>query len=72
MSTATIISQADLALKNSSYPALRRLFVEGDEDGLVIWGKVSSYFLKQLAQEAVFPVRGSMRLINRVDVERSW
>lgn len=71
MSSATIISQADHALKNSSYPALRRLSVEGEENTLVIWGKVPSYFLKQLAQETVFPIRGPLRLINRVDVERS-
>src|SRR3954451_3837485 len=71
MSPPPIPSQADLALKNSSYPALRRLSVEGEENALVIWGKVSSYFLKQLAQETVIPVRGQLRLINRVDVERS-
>lgn len=68
MSTATIVSSAFDALRQSYYPALRRLSVEWDEDTLVISGKVSTYYLKQLAQEAVMPVRGSLKLVNRVFV----
>src|SRR5215210_3847501 len=68
MSTASILSQADFALKHSSYPALRRLSVDNEEGSLVIWGKVPSYFLKQLAQETIIAIRGPLRLVNRVDV----
>ena len=72
MSTAAILSQADYALKHSSYPALRQLSVDNEEGSLVICGKVTSYHLKQLAQETVFPVRGPFRLVNRVDVVRTY
>jgi hypothetical protein len=68
MSTATILSKADTALKNSFYPALRLLSVERSEETLIISGKVTTYYLKQLAQEAIMPVRGPMRLENRVAV----
>lgn len=68
MSSATIVTSASHALQQSFYPALRRLSVEWAEDSLVISGQVSSYYLKQLAQEAVMPVRGPLKLVNRVNV----
>ena len=37
---------------------------------VVINGRVSSYYLKQLAQEAVMPVLGGRELRNRVAVVR--
>jgi osmotically-inducible protein OsmY len=64
-----IVMSACHALKRSFYPALRRLSVEGTDGALIISGKVSSYYMKQLAQEAVMPVRGSLKLVNRVDVK---
>lgn len=73
MSTATIVSSASHALRRSFYPALRRLSVQqGTEGVLVISGKVSSYYMKQLAQETVMPVRGSLQLVNEVAVEGSF
>jgi hypothetical protein len=72
MSTATIITSATHALKRSFYPALRRLSVEGTESDIIISGKVSSYYMKQLAQETVMPVRGPLKLVNRVDVEGAF
>jgi len=70
MSTATIVTSAAHALKRSYYAALRRLSVEGTDGSIIISGNVSSYYMKQLAQEAVMPVRGSLKLVNRVTVER--
>lgn len=67
-STAQVIVQAAHALKKSSHPALRRLMVEGNEEALIISGRVTSYYLKQLAQETVMPVREGMRLVNQVNV----
>jgi len=58
------------ALRQSSHPALRRLSVEETETCLVITGRVSSYYLKQMAQEAIMPVRGARDVVNRVMVER--
>ncbi|MFO0966008.1 MAG: hypothetical protein U0793_10550 [Gemmataceae bacterium] len=63
-----VVTQAAHALRRSSHPALRRLRVEGNDGALVISGKVTSYYLKQLAQETIMPVRGDLQLVNKVDV----
>lgn len=68
ISTAHVATQAAHALKKSSHPALRKLSVEGMEGNLIISGKVSSYYLKQLAQETIMSVREGHRLVNKVDV----
>lgn len=65
---STVLLRASLALQRSFYPALRRLCVDGDEGRLIISGQVTSYYLKQLAQETIMPVRGPLRLVNQVDV----
>jgi len=67
-STTSVASQAAHALKRSSHPALRLLSVQEHEETLVISGKVSTYYLKQLAQETLMPVRGGLQLVNRVNV----
>ncbi len=64
-------SQAALALRQSPLPPLRKLSLEETDDLIVIEGKVSSYYLKQLAQETVRPLLGGRKLLNRVDVVRS-
>ena len=66
--TLHVVSQAAHALKRSSHPALRNLAVEGTQESLIISGQVSSYYLKQLAQETIMPVRGDLRLLNKIDV----
>ena len=67
-SVTTVLTQASHALKRSSHPALRNLNVEETQESLVISGKVSSYYLKQLAQETIMPVRGGLQLVNKVNV----
>jgi hypothetical protein len=62
---------ADLALRQSPIPALRKLQVEESDQEVVISGSVSSYYLKQLAQETVMPILGQRELFNRVKVVRS-
>jgi hypothetical protein len=64
-------SRADQALRQSPIPALRKLSVEETEHTVVLSGSVSSYYLKQLAQETVMPILGSRELDNRVLVVRS-
>ena len=59
-------SQAIQVLRHSSHPALRRLSVEETDTALVIRGSVSSYYLKQLAQEALMPHLDGRALSNRV------
>ncbi len=59
------------ALRESPIPALRKLAVEEADGTVVISGNVSSYYLKQLAQETVLHVlEDGRRLCNRVAVVR--
>ena len=61
-------THASQALRRSPLPALRKLSLEETDDVVVINGRVSSYYLKQLAQEAVMPALGGRELRNRVAV----
>jgi hypothetical protein len=70
-STATAVSRAAEALRRSVHPALRVLTIEENDTCIVITGRVSSYYLKQLAQETVMPLRGDRTLLNHVTVVRS-
>jgi len=63
-------SRAALALGRSPIPALRKLSLEESEAAVVINGRVTSYYLKQLAQETIMPVLGGRSLFNRVAVVR--
>jgi len=69
MASTQVVSQAAHALRRSLHPALRYLRVESDDHALIISGRVTSYYLKQLAQETIMPVRGGLELVNRVNVE---
>lgn len=51
-------------------PALRFLNVEETATTVTITGRVPSYYLKQLAQEAVLPVLRGRTLLNEVAVVR--
>jgi len=64
-------SRAGLILRHSPIPALRRLVLEETEVAVVIRGTVSSYYFKQMAQEAVMPVLRGRMLLNRVAVVRN-
>jgi BON domain len=61
-------SPAAEALNHSPQPALRRLQVVETDAEVIISGAVSSYYLKQMAQETIRPVLGDRRLRNRVVV----
>jgi hypothetical protein len=63
-------SRADQVLRQSPIPALRQLCVEETDQAVVLSGSVSSYYLKQLAQETIMPILGSRELQNRVLVVR--
>ena len=57
-------------LRRNPIPALRVLRVEESEAEVILTGAVASYYLKQLAQEAVLPLIGQRLLHNRVAVLR--
>jgi hypothetical protein len=58
------------ALRRSALPPLRRIDVEESDSAVVLTGTVGSYYLKQLAQEAVMPLLGGRKLLNQVEVVR--
>jgi hypothetical protein len=69
--TATLLeppARAALLLRDNPVNDLRRLDVTESESELVISGIVSSYYLKQMAQEAVRPALNGRKLRNRVIV----
>ena len=74
MNSATLVypetSSVAFTLRQSPLPDLRRLHVEEDESEVVITGVVASYYLKQLAQEAIRPILGIRALRNRVTVAK--
>jgi len=70
LSSPALSSRACGALRQSPIPALRKLAVEESDGAVVISGFVSSYYLKQLAQETIMPVLDGRELHNRVTVTR--
>ena len=70
MSVSSAQPEAAEVLRQNSFTALRNLQVEEGDDEIVVSGSVSSYYLKQLAQEALMPLAAGRRLCNRVLVVR--
>ena len=56
-------------LKRSCYPQLRQVKCHFHEGVLILRGQLPSYYLKQLAQEAVMAVEGVEDLINHIEVK---
>jgi hypothetical protein len=63
-------SPLEQVLRHNPIPALRILALEETDAEVVLSGSVSSYYLKQLAQEAVLPLIGQRHLLNQIIVER--
>jgi hypothetical protein len=64
----TLVPEPAEALTSSPLGQLRRLIVVADDHQVVITGQVSSYYLKQMAQETVRPLLGARLLLNYVEV----
>ena len=71
LSVDEIQPRAQMALSRSPVYELRELRVEPCGDGLVISGSVSSFYHKQLAQEAVRAICDGIdiELVNTISVE---
>jgi hypothetical protein len=65
---ATLLPEPAVVLTTSPLPQLRRLMVTATDHEVVITGRVTSYYMKQLAQEAVRASIGTRRLLNQVEV----
>lgn len=61
--------RAQSALTSSPFYSLRELTVESRDDAILIYGSVTSFYHKQLAQEAVCAVAGKLKVVNSVHVE---
>jgi hypothetical protein len=68
--TPFLQSRAAAILRQNHIPALRKLSAEETDEVVILQGCVSSYYLKQLAQESLMPILGGRQLINRVLVVR--
>ena len=62
-------SPAQSVLRESPLPALRKLSLHETDSSVMIVGKVTSYYLKQLAQETVMPILAGRALFNRITVD---
>jgi hypothetical protein len=62
-------SRAQSALSKSPVYELRDLQVERNDDGLALSGCVSSFYHKQLAQEAVRSVSTGVKVVNSIRVK---
>jgi hypothetical protein len=62
------VLSVEAVLASSPHPELRRILVIENEDEVRLIGKVSSWHLKQIAQESVRPAICGRRLKNFIDV----
>jgi osmotically-inducible protein OsmY len=58
-------------LNRNPYPAIRDVSCECDRGVLVLRGHVSSYYHKQVAQEAVSRLDGVTQVVNEIEVQGS-
>lgn len=65
-----IEAEASARLLRSSYGELRRVTGDFHEGILTLRGRVSSFYLKQIAQSLVQRLEGVERIVNRVEVTR--
>lgn len=61
--------RAQSALRNSPIHALREIQVEREGERLVLSGMVSTFYHKQLAQEALRGMTSDLRLTNEICVD---
>ncbi|NLY00647.1 MAG: BON domain-containing protein [Rhodopirellula sp.] len=64
----SITEKARRRLNNSSHLAIRKVICRHHEGALLLHGRVSSYYFKQLAQEAVRDLDGVEEIINCIEV----
>jgi hypothetical protein len=66
--TLVVEDLARSQLLGKPYHALRRVSCEYRDGILTLRGRLPSYYLKQVAQEAVAPVAGVDRIVNCIEV----
>ncbi|MHB8902987.1 MAG: BON domain-containing protein [Thermoguttaceae bacterium] len=64
-----LLRAARKRLNNAFHPSIRKLACHCDEKGtLYLRGRLSSYYQKQLAQEAVSDLPGVVEIVNQAEV----
>jgi osmotically-inducible protein OsmY len=67
-SQSSFAEQVDRAISNHPHLAHRKLQVETDDGRVVLSGTVTTYYQKQMAQEAVRRIDGVRAIDNRLTV----
>jgi osmotically-inducible protein OsmY len=67
---ACLAERIEHALRATGYGPLRGIEVTVDAQFVILGGRVSSYFLKQVAQETALSVAGTHRVRNNLEVGR--
>jgi osmotically-inducible protein OsmY len=65
---ATFAEQVGIAISSNPHLSGRKLRIETEDGRVVLLGTVSSYYQKQMAQEAVRRVEGLRGIDNRLTV----
>jgi osmotically-inducible protein OsmY len=66
--TADVAERAESELRRNGYVALKNIACECREGVLTLTGCLPTYYLKQMAQEAVAHLDGVGRIDNRIEV----
>ena len=64
----TVVRDALRFFRSSSYSELRTIQCESRDDVLILRGRVSTFFMKQLAQERIRSIKGVNAVINDLQV----
>lgn len=67
-SSMSVAEAAERRLQNSSYPSHRQLRCSYRQGALTLFGRVSSYYMRQTAQALVAHLEGVEELVDRIEV----
>ena len=68
-----IVQAARDRLRTNPYPTIQELSCECDDNGMLfLRGRLSSFYQKQLAQEAVARLPGVTQVVNQTEVAPSF
>lgn len=63
-----VIASANRRLRESGYPTLRGITCDFDGEQMTLWGRVPSFYQKQVAQTLVQQIAQVQRVINELNV----
>jgi osmotically-inducible protein OsmY len=69
MQTGPLIHRLDKALKSHPHLVRQRVYIEREQDRIVLRGTVDSYYHKQMVQETVRKIDGIGAIRNLIEVQ---